>query len=527
MGLLPRPSIHHCRTVTGFSYPLMAAPPLLELRNATLRYANGPLVLQDVDLQLYSGEVLGIVGENGSGKSSLIKILTGSVEPEAGTKLTIHSANVGLPTNPRSLFELGVGVVHQHPGVDPGLSVLENVRLGAYSQRMFGRIHWREERQAVAHEFERLGIPIDPRLPLADLPLDLHVIVALVRALSRVTVASGRGALLLDEPTAMLERRSTDRLFSVVREVARAGNGVVLITHRLPEILANTDRVVVLRDGVVVGSFTTASMSERRLVEHMTGTPLRLPAQPSASEAVAPSEFSVENLVGAAVRGISFQVHLNEIIGITGLPGDGFDEIPYLLTGAHRAEEGTMSLGSKQLALKHMTPRRARALGIALIPADRSRHALAMELTCRENFTQPRLRKMKSHGYISRRAETTDAYSGMVASLVSPPEPGLPPSALSGGNQQKLVLGKWLETEPRVVIAHEPTQGVDVAAKQQIFQRLRQEASRTIVVIASLEYEDLAEVCDRVLVVREGKVSAVVSGASLTGDRLLELSLLS
>lgn len=505
------------------------AAPALQLRGLTKSF--GPVkALADADLDLLRGEVLGLVGRNGSGKSTLIKILSGYHDPDPGATLHINGREVELPLMRADVRTNGLAFVHQDLGLLPEATVLENMRLGRYATTKSGRIAWRAERAAVAEALERFGAKVSPDALVSSLRQVDRALVAIVRGLTDLHDPA-TGILVLDEPTAYLPRDSVDQLFATVRAVAAQGTSVVFVSHRLEEVTAITDRVTVLRDGVVVGTVDTKASDEARLIEMILGRKLE-DLYPEASTAdLGPTVLQVSGLTGTIASDVSFTLHAGEVVGLTGIAGMGYDEVPYLLFGATQASSGEITFpdaGTGSTAprpAKQMTPRDAKAMGMALLPADRIRASGAQEFTLAENVSLPVLPKYFV-GLRLRHAHEKRTVGTMLTDYnVKAPGPTTKLSELSGGNQQKALLGKWLQTSPKVLLLHEPTQGVDVGAKKDVFERLRRAAADgASVVIASAEYEDLAHLCDRVLVFRDGRIVASMQGADLTEERIVEQS---
>jgi ribose transport system ATP-binding protein len=327
---------------------------------------------------------------------------------------------------------------------------------------------------------------------------------------------------VLDEPTAYLPRDGVERLFDAVRTVAAAGFGVLFVTHRLEEVRVLTDRVTILRDGAHVETAATASLSERDLIERILGRSLG-ELYPSAHQMRGELALAARDVTGTVVRSFSIELHRGEIVGLTGLLGMGQEQVPHLLFGSERARAGRIVVGQRELELRRMSPRRAIDAGIALLPANRLREGAAQAATVTENVTLPTLRSHFRHGLLRHRSERRAVRAQLHEFHVVPPEPKRVFAKLSGGNQQKALLAKWFATRPQVFLLHEPTQGVDIGAKKQIFGQIRDLAEAGgAVVLASVEYEDLAHLCDRVLVFRDGEVVAELRGADLSTERIVE-----
>jgi ribose transport system ATP-binding protein len=483
---------------------------------------SGRTVLKAVDLDLRPGEVHGLVGQNGSGKSTLIKILAGYHAPDAGARLSILGEPVELPLHPGEAASLGLSFVHQDLGLFDTGTVLENLRLGLYETRPGWRIPWARERQRARAALARFGLDVDPDTKVEQLRDVDRAVVAIVRALDRLEGLNGGGALILDEPTSFLPRDGIERLFAAVRDVAAAGFAVLFVTHRLDEIAALTDRVSVLRDGALVATLETAATSESELVETILGFTLDelYPMPHAAADAVA---LSVRDLAGHQVEDLSFDVHRGEILGLTGLQGMGYEEVPYLLFGATPAAGGTVTRGDGPTTASSLSPQSALQLGLALLPANRQRLGVIGPASVSENVTIPTLGRFFHGGLLDRNRESAAVAQMLIDFDVQPPEATRSIATLSGGNQQKALLGKWFATDPAVLMLHEPTQGVDVGARRQIFEQIRNAADRgTAFLMASTEYDDLAHLCDRVLVFRDGRVVAELHGAQLTQERLVE-----
>jgi ribose transport system ATP-binding protein len=502
----------------------MSAPAshtVLSARSVSKTF-SGKTVLRDLDLDVRPGEVHGLLGQNGSGKSTFIKILAGFHAPDDGASLEIAGRPVALPLDPSEPHLLGLSFVHQDLGLVPEMTVLENLRIRSFETGFGWRIRWRRERRRVREALDRFGLQhVSPRVEIASLRDVERALVAIVRALEQLKGHTG-GLLVLDEPTAYLPRDGVDRLFHAVRTVAAAGHGVLFVTHRLEEVRALTDRVTILRDGAHVETADTASLTERDLIERILGRSLG-ELYPSAHHMRGDIALSVDGVAGSVVRSFSLQLRRGEIVGLTGLLGMGQEQVPHLLFGSQPATAGRVELGGRALDLARMSPRRAIAEGIALLPANRLREGAAQAATVTENVTLATLSAYFRRGLLNHRRERRDVAAKMREFQVVPPEPMRVFAKLSGGNQQKALLAKWFATRPRIFLLHEPTQGVDIGAKQQIFAQIRDVAEAGgAVIIASVEYEDLAHLCDRVLVFRDGEVVAELDGADLVEHRIVE-----
>jgi ribose transport system ATP-binding protein len=502
-----------------------AGQPRLALRNLSKSF-GGTRALRGVDLTVLPGEVHGLLGENGSGKSTLIKVLAGFHEPEEG-ELEIDGEPVRLPLAPGQFRDLGLAFVHQQLGLVESLSVLENLRVAeiAASRSRF-RIPWRRERARARDAFARYGLRLDPAAKVGDLKPVERALLAIVRAIEEIrAVGRGHGVLILDEPTVFLPKEGIERLFALIREAAAAGASILFVSHDLDEVREITDRVTVLRDGAVVGTVVTGEASESAFVEMIVGRRLAALAEVEHADLSAQRVgASVDGLTGASVTNVSFQMHEGEVVGLTGLLGSGFDEVPYLLFGARSAVAGRLTLDARGYDLAHLTPPAAIGAGIALIPADRPNDGSVGSLPVDENVALPVLDRHFNGVVLDRRGMRRSTAALMRDFDVRPADPTLPYGALSGGNQQKALLAKWFQTDPRLLLLDEPTQGVDVGARLQIFELIRATArDRGVnVLCASSDYEQLASLCDRVIVFGRGRVWRELVGAEITKDRIVE-----
>jgi ribose transport system ATP-binding protein len=499
----------------------------LSLRGLSKAF-GGTQALRGVDLDVLPGEVHGLLGENGSGKSTLIKVLAGVHAPEAG-ELRVDGEAVRLPLATGQFRELGMSFVHQDLGLVDSLSVLENLRVAdiAASRSRF-RISWRKERARARTTFERYGVRLDPSASIGSLKPVERALLAIVRAIEEIrSVGRGHGLLILDEPTVFLPKEGVERLFSLVRDVAAAGTSILFVSHDLDEVREITDRVTVLRDGSLVGTVVTAETGERQFVEMIIGRQLAsLGEVQHANLSGQRVGVAVSALTGRSVRDVSFEMHEGEVVGLTGLLGSGFEEVPHLLYGARQARSGLLMLRGVPIDLTHLRPVGAIAAGLALIPADRKTDGSVGSLPVDENIALPVLDRYASGIGLDRRKMRRETGKLMAEFDVRPNDPSLPYGALSGGNQQKALLAKWFQTEPKLLLLDEPTQGVDVGARQQIYELIRTAAQERgmHVLCASSDYEQLASLCDRVIVFGRGRVWRELAGPEVTKERIIEQS---
>jgi ABC-type sugar transport system ATPase subunit len=493
--------------------------PLLDVRGISKTFP-GQRALIDADLQVGRGEIVGLAGANGSGKSTLVKILAGYHHPDGGGEIHAFGERV-FPDGPPG-WRRRCHFIHQDLGLVLSLSAAENLALGSgYETGTGGRISWRRQRAVARKAIRRFGGTFDVTLPVQELTLAERTVVAIARAMAGWDSADA--LLIVDEPTAALHGDEAEKLFTVIRQVASEGAGVVFVSHRLQEILSLTNRVVVLRDGRVVATRNTSDLTHDALVELIAGrrvADLYAEPPPAGDDVV----LAVRDLVGTRLRGLSFDLHRGEILGVTGLTGSGREELPGLIYGATAALAGSVAVSGRKLRTGGIGD--AIEAGIALVPSDRARRAVVLTQTVRENVMLPDLWSVWRHGHVDRRAERAEVQTWIERMEVRPPRQDRRVDELSGGNQQKVVLAKWLRMNPSVLLLDEPTAGVDVGSKAAIHRHLADVAADgTALLVCSSEAKDLAAMCDRVLVLCDGELTAELHGRSLTEQEIIRESL--
>jgi ribose transport system ATP-binding protein len=495
--------------------------PVLSARRLSKTF-SGKRVLREVDLDVGRGELHGLVGQNGSGKSTLIKILAGYYTPDPEGSLSINGREAALPLTPRQSEAFGLSFVHQDLGLAPQVSVLENLRVGHYETGAFWRLRWRRERATVRAILREFGVGhIDPDALVLSLREVDRARVAIVRALHQIR-EHPTGVLVLDEPTVYLPRDGVELLFSTLRRVTAAGFGVLFVTHRLEEVHAVTDRVTVLRDGALVDTARTRDLSEADLLERILGRAVGQ-LYPATHEVRGEQVMHLRVASGDGISDFALDLRRGEVVGLTGLLGMGHDRVPYLAFGAGGDAVGEITVKGVRHELRQHTPRRAITAGLALLPADRLQNGGAQEATVLENVTLPTVFRYFHGAHLHHREERSTVHEMLERYRVTPADPARNFAELSGGNQQKALVAKWFQVSPQVLLLHEPTQGVDVGARKQIFERIRDFAQGGgAVVIASVEYEDLAHLCDRVLVLRDGRLVSELRKPHLSEDIIVE-----
>lgn len=493
----------------------LQAEALLSLQGVSKTF-DGVRAIDDLSLDLRGAEICGLVGPNGCGKSTLIKILAGIYRADSGSEVREVAEEVPM------------AFVHQDLGLVSSATVLENMAIGTGYHTRFGLLRDRKQVAATEAMLEGFGSEAKPLDMVASLSPADCALVAIARAFAvlqagREGAETAAGLLVLDEPTASLHSEGSEKVLAAAREVSSRGSGVLFVSHRLDEVLATCNRVAVMRDGRLVADRGTADLDSDRLVELMLGREL------TPTTAAAPAARSSRPLLvahelrGPRLEGVSISVEPGEVVGVTGLLGSGKSELARMLAGAQTPESGyverTAADGGE--GERWSGPRGALAAGLAYVPQDRRGAGSILSFTATENLTLPDLRNFTGPTGVRQRLERRTAAEWMSKFDVVPRAPGKIFGTFSGGNQQKLLLAKWMRMEPSVVILDEPTQAVDVGAVQQILSLVGEYASRGVgIVICSSEPEELATVCHRVCLLERGRLIGEVSGAGMSGDAI-------
>lgn len=501
----------------------MSDPPRIRLSGLNKRFGDTQ-VLHDVTLTVMRGELHGLAGQNGSGKSTLIKILTGVYSPDAGAELEVDGGAMSLPVRWKEVHKAGVSVVHQDLGILDELTVAENVCVGGFPRGRLGNVDRRQRDALCAQALRRVGATIEASTIAGHLSAAERALVAIARALRDHKF--GEGLIILDESTRSLSGDELRGIHDVLRRLVAEGSSVLMISHNLKELAAIADRVSVLRDGrLVADGLSMREAGPADIARHMLGkqwdsrTPAGVPSRVQRS--ASPPAAVVSGLRTGHLNEITFRIEPGEVLGIIGLPGSGYEDIPYALTGAKTALAGTLDVAEARIDLTRCRPADCIRAGVVLIPERRDRDGLALEMGVRDNICLPALRR-RSHRWFLGRAWQQEAFIRVTQSLeLKCAGPMSLVRELSGGNQQKALLAKWLGVNPSVLVLHEPTQAVDVGARQDIINALRSIAARGVgILLVSSEAEDLTNLCNRIYICHHER--GLIESTAGSADSLID-----
>ena len=478
----------------------VSAPPRIELRGISKRFA-ATQALEDVSLDLLPGEVHGLVGENGAGKSTLVKILAGVHQPDSGTiRLDGEAAQIHGPAHSRAL---GIAVVHQEPRLFPDLTVAENVFIGHAPSGRLGSIDWGGTRRRAESLFRELDVQVDVGAPVRGLSMADQQLIEIAKSLSLEA-----RVLILDEPTASLSAHEVERLFTIVRRLRGRGVSVLFVSHRLDEVFALCDRATVFRDGRHVVTMATRDLTTADLVRHMVGRTVSL--FPKVETPIGDVLLEVSGLTKVGeFRDVGFSVRAGEIVGFAGLVGAGRTEVARVLFGIDQRDRGKVLLGG--VPVTFASPSAAMHAGIAYLPEDRHQEGLVQDFTIAQNVTLPILPRLFPRLLIHASAERKVAHEFTEQLSVRMTGVDQLVGSLSGGNQQKVVLAKWLASEPRILILDEPTRGIDIGAKVEVHRIISELAASGLgIILISSDLPEVLAMSDRILVFHEGKITAEI-----------------
>ncbi|SAK45946.1 sugar ABC transporter ATP-binding protein [Caballeronia ptereochthonis] len=497
----------------------MAQTPLLDMQDIDIAF-GGVAALKRARLSVAAGEVHALIGQNGAGKSTLIKILTGAYRKSAGT-IRFDGREVDFRT-PKDAREAGISTIYQEINLVPFRSVAENIFLGREPRR-FGLIEWKTVQRRASELLESFGLHIDVKKPVREYSTAIQQMIALARA-----VSSDARMVIMDESTSSLDEREVELLFTVVRRLRDDGRAVIFVSHRLDELYALCDRVTVMRDGQTVAENTMQEMDKLKLVTTMLGRTLAAVVHEDSAVKEAnlakrgPVTLAAQGLAaGAKVTDVSLDVHAGEAVGLAGLLGSGRTETMRLLFGADRPAQGTLSVGGESAAFR--SPKDAIARGVAYLTEDRKAEGIVPELSVRDNLTLVCLPALTKRGVVDV-AKQREIVDGFIESLgIKLRSPDQPIRELSGGNQQKVLLARWLATHPRLLLLDEPTRGIDVGAKADVAKIVRELRDAGLAVLLSAsELEELTAVADRAVVIRDGETVAQLDGAQMNEASIMD-----
>lgn len=490
---------------------------ILRAENITKSYA-GVHALRSASFELRPGEVHALIGENGAGKSTFIKIVTGAVAPDGGI-LEICETRVG-ENSPAIAKSLGVAAIYQQPALFPELSVAENIALGQEKSGLLGIVDWKSRRRNAEILLARIGAKIDPETNAGELSMPQQQLVEIARALG----ANAR-ILILDEPTASLSEEDANNLFRVIRELRETGVGMIYISHRLEELPQIADRVTVLRDGETIETRAMDEVDRQELIRLMVGREISA-VFPKTEVPIGETKFEIRGLSSrsARIQNVNLTVRAGEIVGVAGLVGAGRTELAKTIFGLEKVDAGGIFVDGKEVTIGH--PIEAIDKGIAYLPEDRRRHGVILDFPISQNITLASLKILSGFRGMNfaREREIAAEYTRRLG--VKTPSIHDSVSTLSGGNQQKVALSRWLVTKPSVLILDEPTQGIDVGAKAEIHLLMTELASQGVAILMiSSELPEILGMSDRVAVMNGGTIVEVLDRKDATQDRILSIAL--
>jgi ribose transport system ATP-binding protein len=493
----------------------MAEDFILRLENITKTYP-GVTALSGVSLDLRRGEVHALVGENGAGKSTLIKTCSGAVEPDSGS-IVINGAAF-KKMSPKLSVENGIAVIYQEFNLVDELSVAENIFLGKAPRKNGVRVDRKAMEERAREIFKNLAIDINPAGLVRDLTVGYQQLVEIAKA-----IAENAKILIMDEPSAPLTNAETAKLFEMVDRLKAEGVTIIYISHRLDEIFRLSDRVTIMRDGHKIETVNTSDTNVERLVTSMVGRTLTETYPARKTPARGETLFEARGLVGNGLKDISFSVRRGEVLGFAGLIGAGRTELAELVFGVARRSAGELLFKGAPFAPR--TPRDAIDAGVALVPEDRKRQGALLEVNIKGNISIPILRRISKLSVVNKKREDTIAGEFKESMRIKTPDLLQKIKNLSGGNQQKVIIAKWLATEPELIILDEPTRGIDVGAKHEIYKLINElvENGKTILMISS-EMEELMGMSDRLIVLAEGRISGEIAREDFSQERIMSFA---
>lgn len=490
--------------------------PLLEMQGIVKSFP-GTVAVDQVDFNCHRAEIHGLVGENGAGKSTLMKVLAGIHHPDRG-KIVLHGVERTF-RNYSDARKAGIGVVYQELSLLPELSVAENIVMGVWPRKKSGFLDWKAIRKRGETILKEIGIKVDPHELVSSLPMALRQMVEIAKVLTQAPEL-----IVFDEPTAALSMDEVETLFTILRDLKTQGKGIIFISHRLEEVLDISDTITVMKDGQKVLTEDASFFDEDRLISSMVGREFSeiFPAKPEKA-ADQKEIFAFEGVLKMSQQKVAFSVSKGEVLGIGGLQGQGQLDLLESIFGLGHCKAVKMSILNREVEVNH--PVQALRAGISLIPENRNEEGVFLILSVSENLVASTIERRQKSGFIQKRQEdqvVKDIVEKLSIKITSVNQVA---QSLSGGNLQKLVLGKWLIADPKVIVMLEPTKGVDVATKQQIYRLIRELAEKNVAVILyTSDMLELIGVCDRVLVMNHGFLTASLEGDAITEENIMKAS---
>ncbi|QKJ87654.1 ribose transport system ATP-binding protein [Paramixta manurensis] len=493
----------------------MTATPILEMKDISRRFGQF-YALKEVNLTVYPGEVHALMGENGAGKSTLMKILAGAYSASSG-EILIDGQPKAIK-GPKDALAAGITLIYQEINLAPNLTVAENIFLGSEIQRG-GLVKRRQMAQEAQQVINRLGAQFKSTDLVMKLSIAEQQQVEIARALHR-----NSRILVMDEPTAALSSRETEQLFALIKRLRSEGMAIIYISHRMAEVYELSDRVSVLRDGQYVGSLTRDNLNANELVRMMVGRPLSDLFNKDNTIDTGAARLTVTDLTdGGKVHPCSLTVHAGEIVGLAGLVGAGRSELAQLIFGVHKASGGTVAIDSQTVTIN--SPRDAIAQGIGFLTENRKEQGLFLELAAHENIVMATIERDANYGLLNRRKGQKISGEAIQSLNIRVPHAQVRAGGLSGGNQQKLLISRWVAIGPRILLLDEPTRGVDVGAKSEIYRMMNQMARQGVAILMiSSELPEVVGMSDRVYVMREGGIAGELQGDSITQENIMTLA---
>lgn len=494
----------------------------LVVNNISKTFA-GTRALKNVSATFPAGSITALLGQNGSGKSTLIKILAGFYHPDSGAgQISIDNEELSLPVDPAKAHAAGIRFLHQDLGLVEELSIADNFAfINGYTTGLGSKINKKVMTERVKQALDRLDVHVDPWTKVADLTPTTRTMVAIARAFAEGTTDSRLRVLILDEPTAALPAHEVETVFAALRRVRDSGCSVIFVSHRIDEVLQICDQLVILRDGDLIAQRSMAGLQPEELVSLIVGKSV-VRTYPPRRTAPGKVIISTNKLSGPRLENVDIAIKAGEVVGVTGLLGCGRSELARILSGGQASKGGTIQMDGQPINIR--SPQDAVRAGITHVPQERRRDGCIPSMSVRENLALSRIGEFLKGGRMRRDLEAKMAADVIRDFDIRPSNPEALMSGLSGGNQQKAIVGKWVRIQPRVLILDEPTQGVDIGAKHEIGQIVRDLADDGVaVLVGSSDFDELVPLCDRVLVLDRGRIVADVPSKDLSEERLTAL----